>query len=83
MPYKDENNQAAIKIEFPPFKPTFAGLINARKICRVEMAKIVNEVDLITKTPKLALNTKRDEFFLDPLVYRQILPVSQSPMFRR
>jgi hypothetical protein len=66
-------------IQFKPFKPTFAGLILASKVCRVEMAKIVNEVDLLTKKPNLAQDTRRDARFLHPLVFKQLLPVCSPP----
>jgi hypothetical protein len=69
-----------VRLQFRPFKPSLGGLIQARKVCRSEMAKIVNEVDLITKDPKLAIDTRRDELFLEPLVYKQLLPVSSSPV---
>ena len=63
-------------LKFESFPPTTAGLIRARKVCRSEMAKIVNEVDLITKEPKLAIDTRRDDFFLEPMIYKHLLPVS-------
>ncbi|KAK3367762.1 hypothetical protein B0H63DRAFT_565665 [Podospora didyma] len=60
--------------QFPIFSPTFAGLIQARKVCRFEMAKIVNEVDLVAKDPKLSTDMRRDAYFLHPLVFEQLLP---------
>lgn len=63
-------------VQLKPFTPTFAGLIKARKLCRVEMAKIVNETDLVTRDPKIALERDRDSYFLHPLVFKQLLPVS-------
>ena len=75
--WKDSNDNTHSRLKFHPFEPNFAGLIAARKVCRSEMAKIVNEVDLVTKEPKLALDTRRDDHFLDPLIYRQLLPVSR------
>jgi hypothetical protein len=63
-------------LRFDPFPPIAAGLMRARKVCRSEMAKIVNEVDLITKDPKLAVDTRRDDFFLEPMIYKHLLPVS-------
>ncbi|KAK0642160.1 hypothetical protein B0T16DRAFT_311671, partial [Cercophora newfieldiana] len=65
-------------IQFPVFSPTFAGLIHARKVCRFEMAKIVNEVDLVAKNPKLSTDTRRDAYFLNPLVFEQLLPIVRS-----
>lgn len=69
-------------LQYYSFKPDFSGLVDARKVCRCEMAKIVNEVDLITKHPKLALDTSRDDYFLEPLIYRQLLPVSVTQVHR-
>lgn len=62
--------------KYEAFKPSIAGLIRAVKICRMEMAKIVNEVDLVTKDPRYAADSSRDDYFLHPLIYRQLLPVS-------
>ncbi|KAK6525430.1 hypothetical protein TWF694_005568 [Orbilia ellipsospora] len=64
--------------QFTVFSPSFAGLILARKICRFEMSKIVNEVDLVAKHPKMASDTTRDQYFLPPLVFKQLLPVVRS-----
>ena len=61
--------------QFDGFRPSFAGLIAARKVCRSEMSKIVREVDLVAKDPTLALDADRDMYFLNPLVFRQLLPV--------
>ncbi|KAK4169843.1 hypothetical protein QBC43DRAFT_283408 [Cladorrhinum sp. PSN259] len=72
-------NSTPVKaFQFPVFSPTFAGLIHARKVCRFEMAKIVNEVDLVAKNPKLATDTTRDAYFLNPLVFEQLLPIVRS-----
>lgn len=60
----------------PPFSASFAGLIQAKRICRFEMAKIVKEVDAVAKNPLLATDGNRDSFFLNPLVFKQLLPVS-------
>lgn len=68
--------EKADDIKYPVFSATFAGLIHARKVCRFEMAKIVNEVDLVAKNPKLSTDATRDAYFLNPLVFEQLLPVS-------
>nr|XP_036588070.1 uncharacterized protein CTRU02_02082 [Colletotrichum truncatum]KAF6799211.1 hypothetical protein CTRU02_02082 [Colletotrichum truncatum] len=57
------------------FNASFAGLIEARKVCRFEMAKLVTEVDLIARYPKLAANSGRDQLFLNPVVFKQLLPI--------
>jgi hypothetical protein len=76
-------NTTRTLIQFKPFKPTFAGLILASKVCRIEMSKIVNEVDLLTKKPNLAQDTRRDARFLHPLVFKQLLPVRSTSKFGR
>ncbi|KAF4341606.1 hypothetical protein FBEOM_4508 [Fusarium beomiforme] len=63
---------------FAPFQASFAGLIEAKKVCRSEMAKIVREVDLVAKNPLLATDGERDSFFLNPLVFKQLLPIVRS-----
>ncbi|KAF5578869.1 uncharacterized protein FSUBG_13702 [Fusarium subglutinans] len=75
---EEDEDEKEDSIQFPVFSPAFAGLIHARKVCRFEMAKIVNEVDLVARSPKLATDTRRDSFFLNPLVFEQLLPVVRS-----
>jgi hypothetical protein len=81
-PWKYGDDKSENRIQYEPFKNTFAGLITARKVCRFEMAKIVNEVDLITRNPKIALETSRDAHFLHPLIFKQLLPVSSFFVLR-
>lgn len=64
--------------QIPVFQPTFAGLIQARKICRFEMTKIVREVDLVANDPTLACSPARDMYFLHPLVFEQLLPLVRA-----
>ncbi|KAK3389204.1 hypothetical protein B0H63DRAFT_536977 [Podospora didyma] len=68
-------NLAEDKYTYHVFQPSFAGLIKARKVCRFEMSKIVKEVDIIAKHPQLASDPGRDAFFLNPLVFKQMLPI--------
>lgn len=68
-------DEPAIKV-IPVFQPSFAGLIEARKVCRFEMSKIVREVDAVAKDPTIATDDSRDSYFLNPLVFKQLLPVS-------
>lgn len=75
---------SAVKIDkdgvfcFSVFPARFTGLIEARQVCRWEMAKIVNEVDLVADNPTLATDGRRDLFFLNPLIFKQLLPVVRS-----
>jgi len=79
QPSKPTGDAGTITRKFEAFPPTFAGLISARKVCRFEMSKIVNEVDLVAKNPKLSTDQTRDAYFLNPLVFKQLLPVSLTP----
>ncbi|EPS38324.1 hypothetical protein H072_8001 [Dactylellina haptotyla CBS 200.50] len=65
-------------IPYTVFKDSFVGLIQARRACRFEMSKIVNEVGLVAKDPGIATDTRRDDYFLNPLVFKQLLPVVRS-----
>ena len=67
----------------PVFTPSFAGLIQARKVCRLEMSKIVREVNLVSKAPTLATDSSRDTAFLHPLVFKQLLPVGFCPFWNK
>lgn len=73
----DPIKQTSEPFRYKVLSPSFAGLIQARKICRFEMSKIVKEVDLIARFPKLASDPGRDTYFLNPLVFKQLLPVSR------
>jgi hypothetical protein len=73
-----KSDAGTVTTQFRVFQPTFAGLIAARKICRFEMSKIVNEVDLVAKNPKLSSDPERDAYFLNPLVFKQLLPVGST-----
>lgn len=71
------DNVKAEDIKFvAPFWTSIAGLIQARKICRFRMSKIVMEVDAVARDPRLATDHSRDRYFLHPLVFKQLLPVS-------
>jgi len=59
-----------------PYSPTTVGLNKARRDCRLEMIKIVHEVDLVTADPSIALQPSRDGVYLSPAVFKQLLPVS-------
>ncbi|RGP72364.1 hypothetical protein FLONG3_6760 [Fusarium longipes] len=81
----DAKSLVSQDIRYKVFSPSFAGLIHARKVCRFEMAKIVNEVDLVTKNPKISSDTTRDAYFLNPLIFEQLLPIvhSSDPEFQK
>ncbi|KAJ5646646.1 hypothetical protein N7490_003018 [Penicillium lividum] len=81
---KEEVEAAALSNQTETAKPfeflpaSFAGLIKARQMCRIEMAKIVNEVDAVAEDPMVAADATRDLHFLNPLVFKQLVPVVRS-----
>ena len=60
------------------YAPSIVGLSKARRDCRLEMMKIVHEVDAVTADPSIALQPDRDWVYLSPAIFRQLLPVSYS-----
>jgi hypothetical protein len=70
-PYEDENFR---------FDAKLSGLSEARKAIRRQMMRIVNEVDLIEKDPKLATDEDHQEPFMSPVVFESRLPAVQVPM---
>ena len=60
------------------YEASISGLQKARKDCRIEMLKIVNEVDEVTKDPTIATQQDRDCGYLDPAIFRKLLPVAEE-----
>lgn len=58
-----------------PFEATIKGLDLARRACRFQMIKIVNEVDAVEKNPSLAAKEDRPEAFQSSIVFRERIPV--------
>ncbi|KAF0636019.1 hypothetical protein FPSE5266_20341 [Fusarium pseudograminearum] len=58
-----------------PFEATNKGLDLARRSCRFQMIKIVNEVDAVEKNPAIAANEKRPEAYQSTIVFRERMPV--------
>ncbi|EUC44017.1 hypothetical protein COCMIDRAFT_6579 [Bipolaris oryzae ATCC 44560] len=65
-------------LECEPYSASFVGLNKARRDCRLEMTKIVNEVDAVTKDPSIALQPDRVGIYLAPSIFRQLLPIKQA-----
>lgn len=61
------------------FDATVKGLSDARKVIRRQMMRIVNEVDLMEKDPKLATDEDHQEPFQSPVTFETRLPVTQTP----
>ena len=59
------------------YDPTLAGLEGAKIHCRFMMNRIVNEVDLVTKNPLIAQDETRVLPYMAPLLFKQLLPVSE------
>ncbi|KAM0227454.1 hypothetical protein ACHAPO_011516 [Fusarium lateritium] len=58
-----------------PFAATIKGLDLARRACRFQMIKIVNEVDAVEKNPSIAANETRPEAYQSTIVFRERMPV--------
>ena len=65
-------------LEGSSYEPNFGGLEKARKDCRIEMLKILNEVEAVTRDPTLALQQDRDAGYMNPAVFRKLLPVAKE-----
>ncbi|KAF5672547.1 hypothetical protein FHETE_3681 [Fusarium heterosporum] len=56
------------------FPANYKGLELARRACRFQMMKIVNEVDIISAKPKLSTDENRGEQYQSPVAFRDRLP---------
>lgn len=56
------------------FEASVEGLSTARKAIRRQMVRIVNEVDIIEKDPKKAIDEDREEPFQSPVTFEKRLP---------
>ncbi|KAF5670062.1 hypothetical protein FHETE_4745 [Fusarium heterosporum] len=61
-----------------PFEATIKGLDLARRICRFQMIRIVNEVDAVEKNPAVAAKESRPEAFQSTIVFRERIPVVRN-----
>ncbi|KAJ6580932.1 hypothetical protein B0H19DRAFT_1060628 [Mycena capillaripes] len=57
-----------------PYKGNIFGLDKARLACRLEMIKIVREVDAVAEDPEIACDPSRASPYLNPAVFRMLLP---------
>jgi hypothetical protein len=60
-----------------PYKATVISLDKASQDCRWEMIKIVKEVDAVTNDPQVAVDPNRVWQYLNPALFRQLLPVGK------
>ncbi|KAI0142772.1 hypothetical protein GGR57DRAFT_377714 [Xylariaceae sp. FL1272] len=61
------------------YAPTLLGLERARQHCRIEMIKIVQEVDAVAADPQIAVDATRAYVFLPPVVFKMLVPTSGPP----
>lgn len=61
-----------------PYAADAFGLDHAARDCRMEMIKIVREVNEVTDNPKVATDPSRNWRYLSPHVFRLLLPVRHS-----
>ncbi|KAJ3545184.1 hypothetical protein NM208_g2634 [Fusarium decemcellulare] len=54
------------------------GLDQAQRDCRFEMIKIVREVDAVTEDPQVAVDPTRNNQFLSPIIFRQLIPYAEK-----
>jgi hypothetical protein len=62
-----------------PFEDSLKGLSDARIAIRRQMARIVNEVDIIEHDPKVATDEDHNEPFQSPLDFETRLPAVEIP----
>lgn len=62
-----------------PYGADLFGLDTARTDCRFEMIKIVREVDAVTLDPKVAIDSSRINRFLNPSIFRLLVPKALPP----
>ncbi|RFN44900.1 hypothetical protein FIE12Z_10881 [Fusarium flagelliforme] len=62
-----------------PFEASIAGLDEARKAIRRQMARIVNEVDAIEEDPRLATDEDHHEPFQSATAFETRLPIVEVP----
>ncbi|KAJ7132377.1 hypothetical protein C8R44DRAFT_773925 [Mycena epipterygia] len=61
-----------------PYGCSVLGLDNAMRDCRLEMVKIVREMDKVAEDPKVACDPMRACRYLSPIVFRMLLPTVKN-----
>ncbi|KXG46650.1 uncharacterized protein PGRI_055060 [Penicillium griseofulvum] len=56
------------------YTPNLFSLETARLHCRLQMVRIVKEVDAVAEDPEVAVDPHRVGQFLNPMIFRQLLP---------
>ncbi|ETS81500.1 hypothetical protein PFICI_06502 [Pestalotiopsis fici W106-1] len=83
----DASRPESPRIVRPPSKPnqvkpyhkSLLGLEKARRDCRLEMIKIVQEVDEVAIDPQVAIDPSRAHVFLSPVVFKMLVPSTALP----
>lgn len=79
-PTKGENTPegpAALRIS-EPYPADVNGLESARQTVRMMLNRIVAEVDLVTRTPQVAVDEHRQLPYMSPLLFKEFLPVGSG-----
>ncbi|KAI0151373.1 hypothetical protein BJ166DRAFT_535843 [Pestalotiopsis sp. NC0098] len=62
-----------------PYHKSLLGLEKARRDCRLEMIKIVQEVDEVAIDPQVAIDPSRAHVFLSPVLFKMLVPSTALP----
>ncbi|KAF3008205.1 hypothetical protein E8E14_008744 [Neopestalotiopsis sp. 37M] len=62
-----------------PYHKSLLGLEKARRECRLEMIKIVQETDEVAIDPQVATDPSRAHVFLSPVVFKMLVPSTALP----
>ncbi|KAF5847640.1 hypothetical protein GGP41_000326 [Bipolaris sorokiniana] len=65
-------------LHYEPYSALIVGLGKARRGCRLEMTKIVREVDAVTADLSIVLQPDRIGIYLAPSIFRQSLPIKKA-----
>ncbi|KAF5656400.1 hypothetical protein FCIRC_13676 [Fusarium circinatum] len=59
------------------YKSTLQGLEDARSMVRTFLVRIVQEINILSKSPNLALENNRVQPHMSPFLFKELLPVGQ------
>ncbi|KAF5700490.1 hypothetical protein FMUND_14316 [Fusarium mundagurra] len=59
------------------YKATLQGLEDARSMVRTFLVRIVQEINILSKSPNLALENNRVQPHMSPFLFKELLPVGQ------
>lgn len=79
---KEEKASSDLKLYWKPIKitkeyaPTIQGLEDARSMVRAFLIRIVQEINILSSYPELALEQDRVQPHMSPFLFKELLPVS-------